>query len=211
MNEFAADCDASLAAVERCADAWDDGWTERAEAEAEDRALEDRYNVSPEYDDQERENVLDRLALIVDAFDKYVSSGPSGEVGALLTLAQAAKNAEEILRAARRDLENRIVEELPVGATVGDAEVIWSASTTQVDWDGLLPRIKAAIADERATHYDDAGELLPPDERVARSIDRFHQIVGFSQPKKPGLRSIGVDIDEFATVRGAPKIKWAKS
>jgi len=187
---FGADCLSSLARVEALAHSLE----EPADYDHEDNEL--------------RAWLLSRLADFTAKCDE--AAHMDMQVGSRLRLAEAFKNAEEALRDARRDLESAVVEELPVGAVVGDAEIVWGNSTTKVDWEALMPRVKAGIADDRTINYDEAGELLPPAERISRSIDRLHEVIGFSVPKKPGLKKLGLDIDEFATVRGGPKVRWAK-
>jgi hypothetical protein len=210
-DQFELDTLASLARIEALADAADEAWPALTDEEAarHDDALEQDWLASDESQRVERSNMLDRLAQVVNACNELADETKSP--GGCLELAQGLKSAEEELREARRDLENRAVMEFPVGTVIGDAEIVWDKRWTKVQWSQLMPRTIAALVDTPGVMWAEDGERLPGAVAAANLVDALHRCVGWSSAKRPGLAELGIDLDEYAERRAAQVIRWKKA
>lgn len=99
-----------------------------------------------------------------------------------------------------RDLLPLATEKKFIVSGLGEVTVRKQTKRTAWQHDQLLPALIARIMDEKETLYDpETGELLPYTQIGHNLTARLRACVSFGAGKVTGLRSIGLQPDEFCT------------
>lgn len=114
------------------------------------------------------------------------------------------RDLRQDLASLAHDIEAALVEDAPRHMMIeGVGEIEVKTATRRTGWqhDALVAQVVARAIDEPGTIYDpETGELLPYAAIGANIAARLRDCVSFGAGKLTGLRSVGLDPDEFCRV-----------